>query len=107
MGWLADGAGGELFGERVRSSRYGRECLGMVEDCWHDSYAEEGRPDNGSAWVSDNCGRRVLRGGSTYHFPEYLRSTYRFWNDPGLRLINVAIGFRVARTLSRSESATP
>ena len=33
-----------------------------VEDCWNDSY--EGAPDDGSAWTSGDCGRRVLRGGS-------------------------------------------
>ena len=30
-----------------------------VEDCWNDSYA--GAPADGSAWLTGNCGRRVLR----------------------------------------------
>ena len=32
-----------------------------TEDCWHDSYA--GAPTDGSAWVSGNCSRHVIRGG--------------------------------------------
>jgi formylglycine-generating enzyme required for sulfatase activity len=73
-----------------------------VEDCWHGSYAEEGRPDNGSAWTSVDCSRRVLRGGSWNDIPEALRSAIRNWSNSDNR--DSEIGFRVARTLSRSES---
>jgi formylglycine-generating enzyme required for sulfatase activity len=31
-----------------------------VEDCWNENY--KGAPDDGSAWTSGDCGRRVLRG---------------------------------------------
>lgn len=38
--------------------------LEWVEDCWNESYEAAGRPDDGSAWTSGDCNRRVLRGGS-------------------------------------------
>jgi formylglycine-generating enzyme required for sulfatase activity len=66
-----------------------------VYDCWNDNY--EGAPDDGSAWTSGDCGRRVLRGGSWSHSPVRLRSASRGRShtyDP-----RSYIGFRVARTL--------
>jgi formylglycine-generating enzyme required for sulfatase activity len=74
-----------------------------VEDCWNDNY--EGAPVDGGAWTNGDCKRRVLRGGSWYGEPENLRSAYRFEALTVNRSRNV--GFRVARTLSRSESVTP
>ena len=67
-----------------------------VRDCWNKSYA--GAPNNGGAWERGDCSRRVLRGGSCYFPPKYLRSATRFekltWDrDP-------FSGFRVARTLT-------
>ena len=67
-----------------------------VEDCWNGIYA--GAPRDGSAWESGNCGRRVLRGGSWYNNPRYLRSAIRNWYTTGNRNNNA--GFRVARTLT-------
>ena len=47
-----------------------------VEDCWHEDYS--GAPVDGSAWTSGgDCGKRVLRGGSWYDYPRYLRSANR------------------------------
>ena len=67
-----------------------------VEDCWHDSYS--GAPVDGSAWVSgDDCGRRVLRGGSWSNIPWLLRSAVRVRYPPEVRINK--FGFRVARTL--------
>ena len=67
-----------------------------VQDCWHDSYAAA--PGDGSAWtVGGDCGLRVLRGGSWFYNPRYLRAALRFRNIGGLR--NIYYGFRVARTL--------
>ena len=74
-----------------------------VEDCWNDSY--EGAPDDGSAWTSGDCRRRVLRGGSWDSDPGILRSACRVGIDTDGRYNTV--GLRVARTLSRSESVTP
>ena len=70
--------------------------LEWVEDCWHDNYA--GAPRNGRAWTSGgNCGRRVLRGGSWFLTPAFLRSALRFTDDAGVRVVNG--GFRASRTL--------
>ena len=66
-----------------------------VQDCWNDSYA--GAPGDGSAWESGNCSRRVLRGGSWYDSPRFLRSADRHWFNAGIRY---NLGFRVARTLA-------
>ncbi len=65
-----------------------------VEDCWHATYA--GAPDNGSAWTTEECKYRVVRGGSWYFNPRNLRSALRVNLIPGLS--NNDIGFRVART---------
>ena len=67
-----------------------------VEDCWNRGYV--GAPPDGSAWMSGNCGLRVLRGGSWSYFPRYLRSAVRNWYTTGVR-INF-FGFRVARALT-------
>ena len=69
-----------------------------VEDCFHYDYVDA--PTDGSAWLSECIKEiRVLRGGSWYNKPEYLRSAarvrgLRYW--PGGR----SDGFRVARTLT-------
>ena len=67
-----------------------------VEDCWHDSYA--GAPADGSAWtVGGDCGRRVLRGGSSSSGSLSLHAAVRGGRDAGSRART--FGFRVARTL--------
>ena len=67
-----------------------------VEDCWNDSY--EGAPGDGSAWHRGDCAKRVLRGGSWFRSPRWLRSARRGWGTSGYRAS--VIGFRVARTLT-------
>ena len=67
-----------------------------TEDCWKDSHT--GNPGNGSISTTGDCGRRVLRGGSWFYFPQILRSALRGTNSTDFRLDS--IGFRLARTLS-------
>ena len=67
-----------------------------VQDCWNGSYA--GAPVDGSAWLSGDCSERVLRGGSWYDNPRFLRAAFRFRYSSGDRLS--IYGFRVARTLT-------
>jgi formylglycine-generating enzyme required for sulfatase activity len=64
-----------------------------VEDCWHPNY--KGAPSDGSAWVTPQCGERVLRGGSFNNDPRYLRTAARFKYDYDVRYYTN--GFRVAR----------
>ncbi|MGH6897202.1 MAG: formylglycine-generating enzyme family protein [Geminicoccaceae bacterium] len=76
-----------------------------VQDCWSESYEAPGHPDDGSAWTTGDCNRRVLRGGSWFIPPWFLRSAVRH-REVADRRVN-SFGFRVTRTLSRSESVTP
>jgi len=64
----------------------------LTQDCWNGSY--NGAPSNGKAWTAGNCGQHVLRGGSWYVKPYYLRSALRLRNsasrrsyDSGFRLV--------------------
>ena len=95
------------------------DMLGNVaewcEDCWNANYV--GAPTDGSAWLSGNCDRRVLRGGHwasdaegfrTGITPRALRTASRGAGSPpddrlrrffNLGSRDVVIGFRVARDL--------
>jgi formylglycine-generating enzyme required for sulfatase activity len=66
-----------------------------VEDCYSQDYRDAHR--DGSTWTAQNCGRRVIRGGSFQDRARALRSAARDWSafDKPERYI----GFRVARTL--------
>ena len=64
-----------------------------VRDCWNDSYV--GAPSDGRAWISGDCTRRVLRGGSWYVYPERLHSSSRTSNTRLSR--NAYRGFRLAQ----------
>jgi formylglycine-generating enzyme required for sulfatase activity len=64
-----------------------------TRDCWHDNYT--GAPKTNAAWdTGDECGRRVLRGGSWFNKQQYLQSAYRGSNKINYRGNNV--GFRIA-----------
>jgi formylglycine-generating enzyme required for sulfatase activity len=67
-------------------------------DCWHESYADA--PKDGKAWEEagkGGCARRVIRGGSWFYSPDYLRSAYRYVYFIDFR--NDNIGFRLAQDL--------
>ncbi len=66
----------------------------LTEDCWNEGF--EGAPTDGSAWLTGNCTRRVMRSGSWYGYAGYLRSAYRCRVAPGFT--HRSIGFRLART---------
>jgi len=67
-----------------------------VQDCYHDDY--NGAPTDGSAWTSGDCSRRVIRGGSWYSVPQFLRAANGDRLNPGNR--DNGLGFRVGRTLT-------
>jgi formylglycine-generating enzyme required for sulfatase activity len=67
-----------------------------VEDCWHTDYTADA-PTDGSAWLTGDCGGRVLRGGSWGDSDSELRSAARtseFKDESSYQ-----DGFRVARDL--------
>ena len=66
-----------------------------TEDCYEDSLNV--LPTEGIARTSGNCSRRVVRGGSWYYNPKFLRSAYRSWYTNVVRSDN--LGIRVGRTL--------
>ncbi len=66
-----------------------------VEDCENNGY--ENAPIDGSAWITGDCSRRQLRGGSWSDTPAFVRSAYRDAYAPSSRYD--FLGFRVARTL--------
>ena len=71
-----------------------------VQDCWHDSYAGDSRPNDGSAWEDGgDCDHGVLRGGSWYDAPLTLRSAYRFEGGSAARYY--FRGFRLARDIEK------
>ena len=65
-----------------------------TEDCVNENY--QGAPNDGSAWTSGDCARRVLRGGSWINLPQDLRSAVRLRPSSSDRYN--FFGFRVART---------
>ena len=70
--------------------------LEWVQDCWNRSY--QGAPADGSAWESEDCALRVLRGGSWDDGPRYLRSPDRGRSSTTGR--GDRHGFRVARPVT-------
>jgi formylglycine-generating enzyme required for sulfatase activity len=70
-----------------------------VEDCWNDDYKDyDDKPRDGSPWITGDCTRHVLRGGSWFTFPRYLRSAARI--GPYAVIRHDDNGFRVARSLT-------
>ena len=69
---------------------------GQLRDARAPAGAQE-PPADGRAWEEDDCVRRVIRSGSWYGKPRYVRSANRFWYAAHFR--NNNLGFRLARTL--------
>jgi formylglycine-generating enzyme required for sulfatase activity len=68
-----------------------------VEDCWNNNY--HGAPADGSAWITGNCDRRVLRGGAYNFAPWHLRSAAR--GEVATAAEDAVVkGVRVARSLT-------
>jgi formylglycine-generating enzyme required for sulfatase activity len=66
------------------------------EDCWNGAYY--GAPCDGSAWTTGDNEARLIRGGSWFRAPQYLRAARRDWEFA--RMGDDTIGFRLARTLT-------
>ena len=65
-----------------------------LQDCWNEDYV--GAPTNGSVWISGDCSRAVLRGGSWFSGGSGLRAAARFRDSRGTR--SRFVGFRVVRS---------
>ena len=66
-----------------------------VEDDYHESY--ESAPSDGSAWVDEpRAEDRVMRGGSWFFGPAFVRAAYRGGWGPGFR--DDVVGFRLSRS---------
>lgn len=68
----------------------------LTEDCLHESY--DGAPSDGSAWMSGDCTRRMVRGGEWVSPPFAVRSAHRSAVGPDVR--EDSVGFRVVRALT-------
>ena len=64
-----------------------------VQDCWNDSYVDA--PNDGRAWETGDCSRRVTRGSSWSSTQKSLRSASRGRDNSSSRSINR--GFRLAQ----------
>lgn len=71
-----------------------------VQDCWTSEYLNKRRGTK-RIGTGSTCNKRVLRGGSWGNDPDLLRSANRVGAQPNQR--NNGTGFRVARSLSRSD----
>ncbi len=97
---------GRYRGKTVSVGSFAKNAFGLhdlhgnvwewVEDCWNDSYSSA--PSDGSVHTHGDCSLHVLRGGSWYYNPWYLRSALR---DSFSTVSRISfVGFRVARTLT-------
>jgi formylglycine-generating enzyme required for sulfatase activity/tRNA A-37 threonylcarbamoyl transferase component Bud32 len=68
-----------------------------VQDCWNSDYLWA--PTDGSPWLEGDCQHRVLRGGSWFSMPRYVRLAFRNRYDADYR--SSSFGFRVARVLKQ------
>ena len=102
VGWYEDNSGDRTHPVgRKRANELGLHDMSgnvreWVQDCWNDSY--HGAPADGRAWERGDCGRRVVRGGSWFSKPRWLRSADRYWSVTGDH--SSLLGFRLTRTLT-------
>lgn len=68
-----------------------------TQDCWNDNYV--GAPNDGSAWLTGECKRRVIRGGSYISFTSALRSASRASLSEDSYHLTGPVGFRLAHDL--------
>ena len=71
------------------------DVMDWTEDCWNINYG--GAPTDGTAWLTGDCSRRVVHGGSWDADLSVVRSAMRRGILTSNR--NTTFGFRVARTL--------
>ena len=71
------------------------DVMNWTEDCWNANYS--GAPIDGAAWLTGECSRRVVHGGSWDMDIRAVRSAMRRGIPTSYR--NTTLGFRVARTL--------
>jgi formylglycine-generating enzyme required for sulfatase activity len=101
-----DGSEGEYRDETTPVDHFGiANAFGLCDmhgnvwewclDHWHDNY--EGAPDDGSAWLTNDSARRVLRGGSGVGNPRDCRSASRDFDNPDSA--DNTLGFRVVYEL--------
>lgn len=83
-GYFSDQCGKQKSTDPVKS--YAPNAFGLYDmhgnvyewtvDCWNPNY--QGAPSDGSAWLTGDCSRRVLRGGSWYVNDRSTRASARF-----------------------------
>ncbi len=68
-------------------------------DCWHVNY--KGAPSDGHPWITSDCTKHVLRGGSWDNLPIFVRAASRSAGvlDGGEYDYSSLAGFRIARDL--------
>ena len=92
---------------RFKPNAFGlRDLLGnvweWVEDCQTVNYI--GAPSDGRARITDDCPRRIYRGGG-WSGPASVRAATRNGNSPSYR--SQLLGFRVALPIADAEQGRP
>lgn len=67
----------------------------LVQDCRNDSY--RGAPADARPWLSGDCGRRVMRGGSWNNYHDAIRSAQR--ETIGAAESSYDVGIRLVREI--------